>query len=280
MSSRHPLARRVLATTLLTASAFALVEGAAPSPAEAYKLYYTNDGVAMLRWWRRDFQFHVANVEPKEVPLSAVQGLTETALAQWIDTTCGLVPTVTFGGMVTATRATTPTTASADPDNVIVFIREASDWIRLGNATSWIAITKIAHDPKSGEIVDADIEVNDGGYTFSIDGTPELGEVDFLSMLTHEAGHFFGMDHSLDKDATMYATYSQSAAGALAARELSQDDTDGVCALYTNVPEHVDPGSKDDGGCAAGGGLSISGLALLALGSRRARKASASRKSA
>lgn len=260
--------------------------------ASAYKLYLTDGDPAAcaggdedacpqpLRWWRRDTIFSLGQVTPGEFALGEVRGLVEQGFAQWVDIDCtdtdspeGVVPPVVFAGNSDAVSATRPSSAKAEPDNLIVFIRSSAEWQRSGNSPTWIAITKIAHDQSSGEIVDADIEVNDGGFTFSIDGTPAQGEVDFLSMLVHEIGHFYGLDHSLVEAATMFATYSQTVATATAARSLETDDIEGVCALYTDVPVRTSTGgSGSDGGCMGGslfGSFGLAALGLLALGRRR-----------
>lgn len=269
----------LIASTLLFSSA-------AASDAMAYKLYMTEGNATAcaagdegkcpqpLRWWRRETVFTLGQVTPGEFALGQVRGLVEEAFDQWMDVGCattlsanGVVPVVTFGGNSDAVSATRPATAKAEPDNLIVFIRSSAEWQRAGNSPSWIAITKIAHDQTTGEIVDADIEINDGGFKFSIDGSPAQGpdaEVDFLSMLVHEVGHFYGLDHSLDETATMFATYQQTAAAATAARTIEQDDKEGICALYTNVPTRTTAPAEDDGGCQGGAGLGLFGLLGLA----------------
>lgn len=261
---------RSIAGALLSSSLVFTGVGALASltPAHAYELYMTKDGKSPLRWWQRDvLEFHLATVPPEETDLTAIQAIAERAFDQWIDAPCGLVPEVTSGGMVDVTKATTPTSLRAEPDNVFVFIKSSSEWTGSGNSPTWIAITKIAHDPSTGEIVDADIEINDGGYAFSYDDTPGVNEVDFLAMLTHELGHFFGLDHSDESSATMFATYATSPAAALDARTLSQDDIAGVCALYTDVPVHKVPGTGggDEGCSASGGAAALWGVGLLLL---------------
>lgn len=243
------------------------------APARAYEFYVTRDTGQPLRWWQRDvLEYRISTVAPEEGSSDAIAGLVATAFDAWIDAPCGRAPEVTLAGPSIAPRATTPSSLRAEPDNVLVFIRSVSEWVRFKNSPTWIAITKIAHDPKTGEIVDADIEINDGGYVFSYDDTPAAGEVDFVAMLTHEVGHFYGLDHSAESAATMFATYATSPERAMDARTLARDDMDGVCSLYTDVPVHVvhDP---DTGICGAGGsGLGAwGGVALLALGLRRRR---------
>lgn len=274
----------------LIASTF-LFSSAAANDAMAYQLYMTDGDPAAcaagdedkcpqpLRWWRLETVFTLGQVTPGEFALGEVRGLVEEAFDQWMDVDCattesvnGVIPAVTFGGNSDAVSATRPATAKAEPDNLIVFIRSSAEWQRAGNSSTWIAITKIAHDQSTGEIVDADIEINDGGFKFSIDGSPAAGpdaEVDFLSMLVHEVGHFYGLDHSLVDTATMYATYQQTPAAATAARTIEQDDKEGVCALYTGVPTRTST-PKEDEGCHGGAGLGLFGL--LGLASLRVRR--------
>lgn len=283
-SSLSPL---LLLSALTALASTPLLSGSA----HAYTLYLTDGDPARcsagetnycpqpLRWWRRDTIFTLAQVSPGEFELGLVRGLVETSFDAWMDADCaasaspnGLIPTVTYGGTSNATTSTPPLTARSEPDNVIVFIRSSSEWTRRGNQPTWIAITKIAHDQTTGEIVDADIEINDGGYKFSIDDSPEAGEVDFLSMLVHELGHFYGLDHSLVATATMFATYSQSAANATDARTLDPDDVEGVCKLYTDVPERISNEKKS--GCQSGGlggglGLLMFVLSALVIARRR-----------
>ena len=184
-------------------------------------------------------------------------------------------------GCHAATGPTTPLIGDGAPDNVVVFIRSRGEWQRLGLSPTYIAITLVAADGDSGEIVDADMLVNDGGFNFSdSEEAPADGRVDLRSVVTHEVGHFFGMDHSADVEATMYPDYSKSSDGPTAARTLAQDDIDGVCADYTDVPVHATAEDrKDDGGGCAGGSSELIGLSgLFGLGrvvgaARRRRRA-------
>ncbi|HWO13541.1 MAG TPA: matrixin family metalloprotease [Polyangiaceae bacterium] len=90
-----------------------------------------------------------------------------------------------------------------------------------------IARTSITFDPETGAIYDADIEINSFNNEFSIDG--EQVTTDLQAVLTHEVGHFLGLDHSPVEDATMQANYDLFDLGA---RTLGDDDVAGVCSLY------------------------------------------------
>lgn len=278
---------RVSPRALIAAALAVFVLGGSPAPARAFTIYMTcqpaGDGTPQagctplpLRWFQRPhLTYRIATTAPEEVPADAIAGLTRRGFDAWTDSFCDLLPRVELAGTVDVTLPTAPTDIRAAPDNVVVFIRDAAVWAQLGNSPSWIAITKISHNSDTGEIVDADILVNDGDYTFTIAERVKSGEVDFLSMFTHEAGHFFGLDHSTDPSATMFATYTVAAADAKDAASLASDDQLGACTLYTNVPVHVDPPPDGGLGCAGAGGdpLGAAGgaVALLALMRWRAR---------
>lgn len=110
--------------------------------------------------------------------------------------------------------------------NVIVFRDEA--W-RKDDTNNTLALTTVTFNPETGEIYDADMEVNTAGNRVEeFDPIPADG-FDFASIMTHEAGHFLGLAHSGDPRATMFANYQQ---GNTSMRNLTQDDVAGICAVY------------------------------------------------
>lgn len=247
--------------------------------AHAFVIMTTETG-AKKRWFERGtLPFHIATVAPEEVDAAGLESLLQTAFDTWTDTACGTVPEVAFAGTLDVTRPTAPLASDTEPDNVVVFVPTRREWQELGLSSTWIAITLVGADGDSGEIVDADLLVNDGGFVFSDDeAAPAAGVIDFRSVLTHEIGHFFGMDHSADLDATMYPDYAKSPDGPAGARTLAQDDVDGVCSAYTDVPEHVVPKHGGDGGGCAGGGVGWLALGLgasVAFGARARGRARA-----
>lgn len=115
--------------------------------------------------------------------------------------------------------------------NVIVF-RDDS-WVDSKGAprpSTVLGLTTVVYAPSTGEIYGADMEIN----TLDMDPLavrdPVTGRAyDFLSVVTHEAGHFLGMAHSDHREATMYASYEP---GQTYQRVLSPDDVNGICAVY------------------------------------------------
>jgi hypothetical protein len=95
-----------------------------------------------------------------------------------------------------------------------------------------IARTSITFDPSTGAIFDADIEINSFGNEFSL-GEAQVSN-DLQSVLTHEVGHFLGLDHTRVPNATMLADYELSNLGS---RTLAADDRAGMCSIYSPMSE-------------------------------------------
>ena len=113
--------------------------------------------------------------------------------------------------------------------NVVVF--RDKEWPYIGGEDA-LGFTHLRFDTKTGELWDADIEINAVAEQYSI-GEPVTG-ADLDSVLTHEAGHLLGLAHTLAKDATMFASYTS---GTDTLRTLADDDLRAVCAVYS--PERV-----------------------------------------
>ena len=78
------------------------------------------------------------------------------------------------------------------------------------------------------EILDADMEINTTppDYDFALPGDP-TGD-DLHMVITHEAGHFLGLNHSTLTGAVMFGEYQS---GVLLSG-LSDDDIAGICDIY------------------------------------------------
>jgi hypothetical protein len=130
--------------------------------------------------------------------------------------------------------------------NVIVF---RDDKWPHNDSSNTLALTTVTFNPETGEIYDADMEVNTHDQRVTvIDPVPADG-YDFASIVTHETGHFLGLAHSGDNRATMFANYTP---GATAMRNLTSDDVSGICSIYlpdgtrTVLNGKVTPGPQCD----------------------------------
>jgi hypothetical protein len=119
--------------------------------------------------------------------------------------------------------------------NIWLFSDDRWPYANSGNT---LALTTITFNVDTGEIYDADVEINssDPATTKLTIGNQNI-QSDLDSIVTHEAGHFLGLAHSCDKQATMFASYVP---GTTSLRDLAPDDMVGICTIYQ-------PGSSPDG---------------------------------
>jgi hypothetical protein len=112
-------------------------------------------------------------------------------------------------------------------ENINVLIWREDDWPH--SHFDAVALTTVTYRPSNGVILSADIEFNTDDYLFTDTDEPGAVIIDFRNTLTHEIGHFLGLDHSPNSAATMYAT---APPGETSKRTLHQADIDGLCHIY------------------------------------------------
>jgi hypothetical protein len=124
---------------------------------------------------------------------------------------------------------------NAKGPNVNVVLYQDDSW-RYRGEDNTLAKTTVTFDPNSGQILDADIEINTAINPVTVqdpepnsEGFDPKVHYDLQSLMTHEIGHFLGIAHSPYQDATMFASYIE---GTIDLRSLSEDDRDAVCAAY------------------------------------------------
>jgi hypothetical protein len=110
--------------------------------------------------------------------------------------------------------------------NVVLF--QDSKW-RYRGVDGTLAKTSVTYNEETGEIYDADIEINSAFNQFTLTDDPAKADTDLQAVLTHEVGHFIGIAHSPNPEAVMFASYSP---GSLSQRKLHPDDIKAVCATY------------------------------------------------
>ncbi|MEM6786991.1 MAG: matrixin family metalloprotease [Myxococcota bacterium] len=135
--------------------------------------------------------------------------------------------------------------------NVNLIMFQDTRWQYTGQENT-LAKTTVTYDRDTGEILDADIELNHAFNNLTT-ADPGDGEVayDLQSILTHEVGHFIGLDHT-PAFATMNAGYTE---GSVAPRILADDDVAAACAAYP-PDRNVRCAPEYDGGlavCRSGG---------------------------
>ncbi|MEO6601195.1 MAG: matrixin family metalloprotease [Polyangiaceae bacterium] len=164
--------------------------------------------------------------------------------------------------------------------NVITF--HDSTWPYAESGAETLALTTVYFNPDTGEIYDANVEINSNLQTFAL-SEAHYPTVDLNAVLTHELGHFLGLSHSSIPSATMFANYDEGM------KTLEADDVAAICAslppgrdtVDTDLPRHgfsTDCGVPEKGCCSStiGGpspsgqrlGLWAFGLGLCAFGAR------------
>jgi hypothetical protein len=261
---------------------------AAATPAHAYVRYTTDDGMTGLYWQVTCVPVYIylngfTQMRPDEVA-KAVAAAAHTWSPDEVTCADGtshpyleIVPTLSTGGAVP--------TVKYDAHNSLII--QTANWTHAVDA---LALTSVFHKP-NGRIVDADIEVNATNLTWvnydpgtQVDLGHDTQPYDMQNALTHEFGHFIGLDHTCytpSVDPTMTAPrpndnlgnpvpdcdvapdairatvmFPSIASGfvEVTKRTLSSDDIQAVCDIY---PTSLDPqvcamDSPNDGlGCNA-----------------------------
>src|SRR5581483_5167563 len=207
----------------------------------------------------------------------------------WTGVTCGSGPitmAVNAGKPVPA-MCTAVGYVKGAKNNVNEIIFQDNGW-PYNDGVNTIALTTLTFNSDTGQILDADIELNTSSGMITT-GTPTASTFDLQSVLTHESGHFFGLAHSGHTEATMYSMYKPAS---ISMRTLSADDIAGICDVYgsTARPTATGPvesqctspprGSYDgtcpaptSGGCNASGGEGAAAwwITALLLSARRIR---------
>jgi hypothetical protein len=247
-----------------------------------------------LYWSSGCVSYNVQKDGSKWATAAETSDIADQAFASWLTSDCG-------GGASPSIRAMNNGTITCDKQeyndeshthggNANIIVYRDANWTLTSAAdpASTLALTTVTFAVDTGEIYDADVEIN-GTKEISI-ATPVLATAyDLQSILTHEIGHFLGMAHSTEPCSltagdcpTMNAYYNT---GSDSYRSLEADDVAGICAVYppnrqigsqSCTPRHGfsdscgSPGpAPSSGGCSVapngGGRPGAGGLLALAI---------------
>jgi Matrixin len=195
----------------------------------------------------------------------------------------------TDGGMTASERVGFDFRHLDQNENIVIF---QLDWPHDENRI--IGLTTTTYNAQTGEIFDADIELNDEYFDFTV-GDDDV-QTDLLNTLVHEVGHFIGFDHT-DKDGSPIDTACASTAtmsmtssiGETAKRVLSPTDQMGMKFVYPKgraangfcnppvqdngaAPKITQVSSQLESGCRSSDSGIFAALSVLCLLRRRARR--------
>jgi hypothetical protein len=299
MSWQRPVSSLLLGVSLLysgTAQAFCLTRGCSDK-----KQHCEEDANGclltgpLLHWSSSCVSFDVqrSGSPLRGITYEEAHSAIVSGFAQWVNADCGdgRHPAITISdyGPVECRKAE----YNQDSPNANIFMFRDEDW-PYDNAIDTLALTTLIFNADSGEIYDADVEVN----TFQSPPPPAppvqwatLGDredqgIDFSSVITHEIGHFLGLSHSNSFGATMEPSYRP---GDSSLASLEQDDVDAVCSALPpdreTASNSCDPRHGFSTACSlernscqltpgASGTLGSALVALLALSSTLRRRRS------
>jgi Matrixin len=188
------------------------------------------DGIPVY-WLNACVGYTINQAASTQVSFDQAQSGMETAYAQWTSATC---PSTTSSSQVSVdVRFLGPVAChkveyNQNGGNANVIMFDDTSW-PYQDANNTLGLTTVTYNLDTGELYDADMEINTAQQTLTVSGPVPPDGFDFLSIITHESGHFLGMAHSQDTSATMFAHYVQ---GSTSMRNLTADDTQGICTIY------------------------------------------------
>ena len=204
--------------TFKSAFALLLVFGVSFAAADAYVRIRING--KNLAWSNPNISWHLNTAGSDNISDDSHIAAIEHGFQVWEDVT---------GSTYNFTRGAD--TESIDPSPTgthIVGFDETNSSGFFPPGSGIVAITAISFNTSNGNILDADILFNGSQFVFSTDGSP--GTFDVQDVLTHEIGHFIGLDHSPQVTGTMWPFVST---GQWLHRSLTADEEAGASAIAT-----------------------------------------------
>jgi hypothetical protein len=181
---------------------------------------------AKLYWDSQCVSFSVQRDGSEHIPLELIRETVIKGFVEWTNRACpdGGSATMAFSADEDAECHAAEYNQDGANANIILF--QDYKW-GYTSSDNTLAKTTVTYDTDTGEILDADIEINHAYNEYTV--SDETVVIDLQSILTHEIGHFIGLDHTYDFSATMNAGYQE---GTMDLRTLESDDIDGLCAAY------------------------------------------------
>jgi hypothetical protein len=262
LAGRRGVLRSIVATLVAAsgvlaaapASAFCRTTTVALPPAynPAKSGCYT-DGLDL--WWSNAcVGFMINQNASPEIPYADAKRIIDGAFGTWMAITCpksGKPLGITVSDLGAAVCDKVTFNQHSPNQNLIMF---DTTW-PYNDPNNTLGLTTVTFDSTTGEILDADMELNSSAHNLSITDQVPANGFDLASVVTHEAGHFLGLAHATSPSSTMFASYKP---GSTALRTLSADDIAGVCTIYpdstvrSSTPTTLPSGAVQGSTVAAG----------------------------
>lgn len=206
-----------------------------PLPASYSPTKCFTDGL-FLYWRGACVSYSINQAASRNVPFDDAKRIIDESFARWMNVQCadtGEAPGIAVSNAGKAECDQVIYNPESANQNLIVF---RDDGWPYSDPNSTLGLTTVTFNAETGEIFDADMEINASGRNLSITDQVPANGFDLASVITHEAGHFFGLAHATDSKSTMFASYKP---GTIALRTLTADDSEGICAIYPTTATRI-----------------------------------------
>jgi hypothetical protein len=178
----------------------------------------------LLYWKNTCVGYSVQSGASSKVTLDQATKIASEAFAAWSAAACdaAAVPSIDAVDQGPVVCDVVEYNKNGPNQNVIMFHDDAWPYNDPNNT---LGLTTVTFDTRSGEIYDADMEIN-STVPITVEGVGPAGGYDLKSIVTHEAGHFLGLAHTADAGAVMFARYHE---GSIVP---TPDDVGGICTIY------------------------------------------------
>ncbi len=212
-ATKHASLRALGAATIAT-----LAVGAVTTEAHAFKLKETRTS-AHIHWDAGSVVYSINAASSSDLSFEQARDAVQRSFGAWSDQP-GSALKMVYGGETAS--ANYGYERGGQNENLVMWAED--DWA-FGSEV--LAITLTTFSVNNGKLLDADIVINGVDFKWATDGSADRH--DLANTLTHEVGHFIGLDHSDHEDATMFPS---APSGELQKRDLSHDDMAGLLSLY------------------------------------------------